>query len=113
MPGGTPYALGRFRDSGGSEFCGAVIGTGVVPLAALPPAETTVGALLAAWPSNEKVLSAAADEAVASGRWAALARPADELTPLAPYRPRADLPERGELQDPRHPAHGGRRGREG
>ena len=87
MPGGTPYALGRFRDSGGSDFCGAVIGTGVVPLAALPPAETTVGALLAAWPSNEKVLSAAAGEAVASGRWAALARPADELTPLAPYRP--------------------------
>jgi len=87
MPAGTPYALGRFRDSGGSEFCGAVIGTGVVPLATLPPAGTSIGALLAAWPANEKVLSAAVGVAVAGGRWAALARRADELTPLAPYRP--------------------------
>jgi len=46
MPAGTPYAPGRFRDTGGCEFCGVVIGAEVVPLAALPPAETSIEALL-------------------------------------------------------------------
>jgi len=26
MPAGTSYALGRFRENGGDDFCGAVIG---------------------------------------------------------------------------------------
>ncbi len=87
MPAGTSYALGRFRGSGGDDFCGVVIGTDVVPLAALHPTATSIEDLLSAWPASEKLLGAAVDETVAGRRWAALARPADALTPLAPYVP--------------------------
>ncbi len=87
MPAGTSYALGRFRGSGGDDFCGVVIGTDVVPLAALHPTATSIEDLLSAWPASEKLLGAAVDETEAGRRWAALARPADALTPLAPYVP--------------------------
>ena len=87
MPAGTSYALGRFRGSGGDDFTGVVIGTDVVPLAALHPTATSIEDLLAAWPASEKLLGAAVDETVVGRRWAALARPADTLTPLAPYVP--------------------------
>ena len=42
MPAGTSYALGRFRWNGGDDFCGAVIGTDVVPRAALHPTATSI-----------------------------------------------------------------------
>ncbi len=87
MPAGTSYALGRFRGSGGDDFCGVVIGTDVVPLAALHPTAASIEDLLSAWPASEKLLGAAVDETEAGRRWAALARPADALTPLAPYVP--------------------------
>ena len=87
MPAGTSYALGQFRGSGGDDFTGVVIGTDVVPLAALHPTATSIEDLLSAWPASEKLLGAAVDETVAGRRWAALARPADALTPLAPYVP--------------------------
>ena len=58
MPAGTSSALGRFRGSGGDDFCGAVIGTDVVPLAALHPTATSIEDLLAAWPASEKLLGA-------------------------------------------------------
>jgi 2,4-didehydro-3-deoxy-L-rhamnonate hydrolase len=94
MPAGTPYALGRFRGRDGDDFCGAVIGPDVVPLATLCPTATDIESLLAAWPSNEKLLGAAVDALVASqhgvasaGHRGDAARSASELVPLAPFLP--------------------------
>ena len=52
MPAGTSYALGRFRGSGGDDFCGALIGTDAVPLAALHPTATGIEDVLSAWPAS-------------------------------------------------------------
>jgi 2,4-didehydro-3-deoxy-L-rhamnonate hydrolase len=87
MPAGTPYALGRFRAGRGDEFCGVVIGPDVVPLKVLLPATGDAGTLLRDWTANRKLLDAAVDEAVAGQDLAAAARPADELSPLAPLIP--------------------------
>jgi 2,4-diketo-3-deoxy-L-fuconate hydrolase len=87
MPAGTPYALGRFRADNGAEFCGVVIGPGVVPLRFLLPAAGDIGSLLRDWTANAKRLDAAVDEAVAGQDLPAAARRADELAPLVPYTP--------------------------
>ena len=81
MPAGTSYALGRFRVSDGDDFCGVVIGTDVVPLAALHPTATSIEDLLSAWPASEKLLGAAVGDAPAA------ARPLSDLVPLAPFLP--------------------------
>jgi hypothetical protein len=87
MPAGTPYALGRFRGTDGDDFCGAVVGPDVIPLATLLPGTTDIESLLAAWPSNEKLLDTAVDALVASQHGTVPTRSASELTPLAPFLP--------------------------
>jgi 2,4-diketo-3-deoxy-L-fuconate hydrolase len=90
MPAGTPYALGRFRGTDGEGFCGAVVGPDVIPLATLLPGATDLESVLAAWPSNEKLLDTAVDECAAraaSQQGTAPIRAVAELSPLAPFRP--------------------------
>src|SRR5260370_32416775 len=84
---GPAFTLGRFRSGRGDDFCGVVIATDVVALAALHPAARDIESLLAAWPASLKLLGAAVDEAVSGRGWASAARPADWFTPLAPFRP--------------------------
>jgi 2,4-didehydro-3-deoxy-L-rhamnonate hydrolase len=87
MPAGTPYALGRFRGTGGDDFCGAVVGPDVIPLATLLPGASDIESLLAAWPLNQKLLDKAVDALVAGRHGTVPTRPAGELTPLAPFLP--------------------------
>ena len=91
MPAGTPYALGRFRGTGGDDFCGAVVGPDVIPLATLLPGASDIESLLAAWPSNQKLLDKAVGDHVitasaARQRETGPARPR-QPTPLAPFLP--------------------------
>lgn len=88
MPAGTSYALGRFRGSGGDDFCGVVIGTDVVPLAALHPTAASIEDLLSAWPASEKLLGAAVDEtkAGAGRRWPAPQTPSPRSRRTCPAR---------------------------
>lgn len=87
MPNTTPYSLGRFRTGRDAVFCGVVIGADTVPLIDLDPDAVDIGTLLTDWPSHRKVIDAAVEDVVASGRWSVLARPVSELSVLAPLEP--------------------------
>lgn len=87
MPETPPYALGRFRTRTDGEFCGVVIGADTVPLIDLDHDAADIATLLRDWPVRIKALDAAVGDAVASGRWAQLARPVSELSVLAPLNP--------------------------
>jgi len=87
----TPYALGRFQPVGGDRpdppFCGVVVGSEVVALARLHPDAPDVPALLAHWPSHQRVLGDAVDGATDGSTWAALSTPLEELVPQSPLAP--------------------------
>lgn len=80
------WALGRYADGLGA-WAAVICADEVVPLADLLPQAPTVEAVLADWAAHADSLEGAVRAARSSGRWAALARPAAALRPLAPYVP--------------------------
>lgn len=78
-----PYALGRFRDSGGEVFTGVVVDERVRRLADIYADATDLPALLADWPLH----SAQLDAAVAASLAWADATSVTELEVLAPLTP--------------------------
>lgn len=85
MPRATPYALGRFRKTGGEQYTGVVIDDWVVPLAAVYADAPDLAGLLGDWPVHSKNLDAAV--ASGSGVWQAQAVVVSDVTVLPPIAP--------------------------